>query len=310
MRADLHVDTLWRLEEKGGALTPTRDDLQIDSTRCQEGEVNLLCTAVFTEDKRVDPWEHCGRLLDVKEMLSSDPHEPFVSVTQPSQLERLEAGVTGMLATIENARCLEGDLSRLEILHRRGVRILGVTWNGTNELGQGVMDDQHGGLTDFGNAAVLQAAKLGWAIDVSHLNREGVLDVCESGAPVIATHSNCRSLHEHPRNLTDELLELLARSGGFVGINVFPPFLAPADTAVTLETVADHILYALEIVGVNRVGLGTDLDGISRTPEGFRDHRDLQRLESTLVNRGLDPVCAKGVLGDNFVNWWKSWSGE
>ena len=59
MRADLHVDTLWRLEEKGGGLTPDRDDLQIDANRCREGKVSLLCTAVFTEDNRADPWEHC-----------------------------------------------------------------------------------------------------------------------------------------------------------------------------------------------------------------------------------------------------------
>lgn len=308
MRVDLHVDTLWRLEEKGGGLNPRREDLQIDADRCSEGAVSLLCTAAFTEDNRVDPWEHCLRLLEVKDRLSLDPDEPFISVTAPDQVAVLKPGVTGMLATIENARCLEGDLSRIQTLHDRGVRILGVTWNGANELGQGVMEDEKQGITEFGKAAIGEADELGWAIDVSHLNREGVLDVCESGAPIIATHSNARSLHDHPRNLSDELLGSLARVGGFVGVNVFPPFLGSPGEEVTIETVVDHIFYVMEYMGEKNVGLGTDLDGISRTARGFRDYRDLDEIENELKARGLDAVTAKGVLGDNFIGWWKSWS--
>ena len=308
MRADLHVDTLWRLEEKGGGLTPDRDDLQIDANRCREGKVSLLCTAVFTEDNRADPWEHCCRLLDVKDRLSKDPEEDFRSITSPTDLQDLELGTTGMLATIENARCLEGDISRLEQLHERGVRILGVTWNGANELGQGVLDDHHQGLTDFGQAAVKRATELGWAIDVSHLNREGIIDVCQTGAPVLATHSNARALHEHPRNLSDELLKLLAQSNGLVGVNIFPPFLAPSSEAVTLDTVVNHVFHLMEIVGKDRVGLGTDLDGISKTPLGFRDHRDLDLFESALRKNGLDEESAANVLGGNFNKWWSSWS--
>ena len=160
----------------------------------------------------------------MKDRLSNDPEEDFRSITSPTDLQDLEPGTTGMLATIENARCLEGDISRLEQLHERGVRILGVTWNGANELGQGVLDDHQQGLTDFGQAAVNKAAELGWAIDVSHLNREGIIDVCQTGAPVLATHSNARALHEHPRNLSDELLKLLAQSNGLVGVNIYPSF--------------------------------------------------------------------------------------
>ncbi|MGE4602624.1 MAG: membrane dipeptidase [Planctomycetota bacterium] len=308
MRADLHVDTLWRLEEKGGGLTPFRDDLQIDAKRCLEGDVRLLCTAIFTEDQREDPWDHCCRLLDVMQRISDDPGEPFRSVTTPAELADLDPGITGMLATIENARCLEGELSRLDELHHRGVRMLGLTWNGQNELGQGVLSDQRQGLTRFGKAAVERAARLGWAIDISHLNREGVVDVCDSGAPVLATHSNARAIHDHPRNLSDEILRHLAEVGGLVGVNVFPPFLAPPEETATLDTVVRHVIHLMEFLGKGHVALGTDLDGISKTAQGFRDHRDLDVLASALGDGGLEPQVVSSVLGDGFIHWWSGWS--
>ena len=308
MRADLHVDTLWRLEEKGGGLSPRREQLQVDASRCKQGSVGLLCTAVFTEDDRADPWNHGHRLLDVRDRLHSEAGEPFEMVVDPVQLEALEESTTGMLATIENGRCLEGDLARLDLLHERGVRILGVTWNGANELGQGVMEDDHEGLTRFGKDAVRHASELGWAIDVTHLNREGVIDVYQSGAPMLATHSNSRTLHEHPRNLSDELLQLIADRGGMVGVNVFPPFLAPAHETVNLDTVARHVLHLMEFLGQERVGLGTDLDGISKFPVDFRDHRDLDRLAQALVQAGVSTAGVDSVLGDGFINWWKTWS--
>jgi len=308
MRADLHVDTLWRLEEMGGGLFPQREQLHIDASRCREAAVSLLCSAVFTEDARADPWNHCNRLLDVRDRLHSDAREPFEMVVDPVQLEALGESKTGMLGTIENGSCLEGDLSRLELLHDRGIRILGVTWNGANELGQGVLEDDHEGLTSFGKDAIRLASELGWAIDVTHLNREGVIDVCDSGAPVVATHSNARSLHDHPRNLSDELLQLISDRGGMVGVNVYPPFLAPSSESVNLDTVARHVLHLMEFLGQERVGLGTDLDGISTLPEDFRDHRDLDRLARALEQAGVPPPAVDSVLGDGFVDWWKNWS--
>jgi membrane dipeptidase len=308
MRVDLHVDTLWRLEEKGGGLYPRRDELQIDAPRCEAGAVRLLCTAVFTEDLNPDPWGHCNRLLDVRDRLHESGDEPFQMVTDPVGLATLPVGVTGMLATIENASCLEGDLSRIEDLHRRGVRILGVTWNGANSLGQGVMQDDHGGLTPFGKEAIGLATELGWAIDVSHLNREGVIDVCDSGATVIATHSNAREIHDHPRNLTDDLIEMIGSRGGMVGVNLYPPFLGPKDQTITLETVTRHVLHLLEILGEDQVGLGTDLDGIDQTPQGFRDHRDLDSLADRLHQGGIPRSAVDKVLGAGFIRWWESWS--
>ncbi|OUU24607.1 MAG: hypothetical protein CBC13_03255 [Planctomycetia bacterium TMED53] len=302
-RVDLHIDTLSLLAERGGGLAPTRPDFQVDSARCAEGGMSLLCTAIFTEDGKPEPWDHCLKLLDSRDRLHESEGEPFQVVQHPDELSGLPQGVTGMLTTIENGIALEGDVSRLEILHQRGVRILGLVWNGANELGQGCHADTGEGLSELGKLMVREAAQLGWAIDVSHLNPNGVMEVCEMGVTLLATHSNSRFVHEHVRNIDDDLLRAMADCGAVVGVNAFPPFLGGESS---IETFIEHVSHIESILGSDRVCLGTDLDGISRTMTGFRDYRDMdllhQELEESRSGRGV------GVLGDNFVRFWSSWA--
>ena len=303
LRVDLHIDTLSLLAERGGGLTPKREDFHVDAERCQAGGISLLGTAVFTVDGHEEPWKHCLSLFDARDRLHSDPNEPFQIVTHPDQLADLPAGTSGMLTTIENGIALEGEVSRLDFLHDRGVRILGLVWNGANELGQGCLEDSGEGLTSLGKEMVREAMSLGWAIDISHLNRRGVLDLCDMGAIVIATHSNARQIHDHVRNIDDEILQVLASCPAVVGINAFPPFLGPE---ASLETFDRHVSHVESMIGVNRVCLGTDLDGVSRTMSGFRDYRDMGRLWDELSK--VNPHRADGVLGENFMNFWKTWA--
>jgi len=303
LRADLHVDTLSLLAERGGGLTPQRNDFQVDSQRCQLGNIDLLGTAVFTVDGHESPWEHCLSLLEARDRLHQDSSEPFQIVTHPEQVSDLDDGVVGMLTTIENGIALEGEVQRLEILHERGVRILGLVWNAANELGQGCHEDTGEGLTQLGKEMVKEATSLGWAIDISHLNPQGVLDLCELNAAIVATHSNSRKIHDHVRNLNDETLSGLATVNSLVGINVFPPFLGGESKT---DTFIDHVCHIAGILGEDRLALGTDLDGISRTMEGFRDYRDMEALHEALESKksGL----GSKVLGNNFMDFWRSWA--
>ena len=302
-RADLHVDTLSLLAERGGGLAPRRTDFQVDSERCQMGRIDLLGTAVFTVDGHESPWEHCLSLLEARDRLHQDSSEPFQIVTHPEQVTDLPDGVVGMLTTIENGIALEGEVQRLETLHERGVRILGLVWNAANELGQGCHEDTGEGLTQLGKEMVKEATSLGWAIDISHLNPQGVLDLCELDATIVATHSNSRRIHDHVRNLNDETLKSLAAVNSLVGVNVFPPFLGGVSR---VETFVDHVCHIAGILGEDRLALGTDLDGISRTMDGFRDYRDMDTLHAALESEisGLGST----VLGNNFMNFWRGWA--
>lgn len=302
-RADLHVDTLSLLAERGGGLAPRRTDFQVDSERCQMGRIDLLGTAIFTVDGHESPWEHCLSLLEARDRLHQDSSEPFQIVTHPEQVSDLPDGVVGMLTTIENGIALEGEVQRLETLNERGVRILGLVWNAANELGQGCHEDTGEGLTQLGKEMVKEATSLGWAIDISHLNPQGVLDLCELDATIVATHSNSRRIHDHVRNLNDETLKSLAAANSLVGVNVFPPFLGGESR---VGTFIDHVCHIAGILGEERLALGTDLDGISRTMEGFRDYRDMDTLHAALESEisGLGST----VLGNNFMNFWRGWA--
>jgi membrane dipeptidase len=298
---DLHVDTLSRLLVEGGGIAAARNDLQVDLPRAQAGGVRALCCACFTRDDDPAPRESVARMLDLAARLAADPAHRLRIVATPDELDRLPAGAIGIIPTIENARSLEGDIDTLDAWRARGVAILGLVWNGANDLGEGCGADTGRGLTDFGRAAVHRAADLGMAIDTSHLNPAGVDEVCSLGVPVLATHSNCRAVHDHRRNLDDRQLAALASAGGILGLNLYPPFLG-ADP-VSLATVVAHARHAAGILGADRIALGTDLDGIERTPAGFRDHRDMPALAGALGGGGFSEREVAGIFGENFRRW-------
>jgi len=302
---DLHVDTLSRLVDIGGerGIAVDRPDLQVDLPRARAGGVRALCTACFVRDDEPSPRARVRAMLDEAERLDRDPGTPARIVRAPEAIDDLPPGVVALVPTIENARSLEGDLSTLEEWRERGVALLGITWNGENELGAGCGAEGGGGLTEFGRAAILRAGELGMAIDLSHLNGAGFAQALSLGVPALATHSNCRALHDHRRNLDDAQLRDLAAAGGILGLVLYPPFLAPEP--VGLAAFVAHARHAAEVMGAQRVALGSDLDGIERTPEGFRDHRDLPALAAALAAGGFSGAEVAGILGGNFLDWWR-----
>ena len=192
------------------------------------------------------------------------------------------------------------------------------------------------GLSDFGRAVVRRLNELGMVIDLSHAGERSFYDALETSAePVIASHSGCSSLHAHPRNLTDAQLRALAAQGGVVGIVFHPGFLdagARAEEArvralpeyaaiassnpmakfleqqrvmrthaapLPLERLVEHIEHAVEVAGIEHVGLGSDYDGIERTPAGLEDARGYRRLTEALLARGFDDADVLAILGGN-----------
>lgn len=309
---DLHVDTLLRYLElvDPGPAKDNWPQLHVDADRCRRGGVRLLLTACYTGDREVEPAAKVERMLDAVDRLHGDPGSPFRRVHGPRQFSELRAGEIGLLPTIENARSLEGDVSRLAHWHARGVRVTGVTWNGPNELAAGVLADPWTGFTALGRDFLVEARRCQLAIDVSHLSPAGVDDVLDS-APhaVLATHSNAAAVCEHPRNLTDAQLRRLRDANGLVGLNFYPPFLSRRGAA-DLGDVVRHALHLADVVGVDRIALGTDLDGIDQLPADFEGYQDLPRLVRALAASGFRPSEIEGILGANFLRWWQNWSSE
>lgn len=236
-----------------------------------------------------------------------------------ADVTNLRDGEIGFVLVVEGGRPLEGSIAVLRQLFRLGVRCLLLTWNGRNELADGVGEGPSaGGLSNFGREVVREMRRLGMVLDLSHLAPAGFYEAIDLyDGMVVATHSNAMALHQHPRNLTDEQIKLVAETGGVVGVAFMPAFLS--EGAPTVETVVDHIEHIAGLVGDAHVCIGPDFsygptaeehrkqrkyEGIKvdlTVPYPIPDAASLPSLETALRNRGFREDAIKNILGDNLL---------
>ena len=170
----------------------------------------------------------------------------------------IESGRIALLIALEGAEPIGSSLSLLETAWRLGVRMASLTWNRRTMMADGIGEADTGGrLASLGVDAVKEMNRLGMVLDISHLSAPGVEHVSQiADRPFVATHSSCRALCDHPRNLTDDQMRAVAASGGFVAMNAFGAFVSMADP--TLEDFIDHIEHAASQIGEDRVAIGAD----------------------------------------------------
>jgi membrane dipeptidase len=203
----------------------------------------------------------------------------------------MSGGLISAVLTVEDGRAVRGDMNRLRWFYEAGVRAMALTWNDPNCFGYPNSADEAGmrlGLTDFGKEAIAEMNTLGMLVDVSHLSDGGFWDVAAlSEKPFVATHSNCRALCGHQRNLTDEMIRALAKKGGVAGVNFNPGFLTPdGKNESRVEDLCRHVLHLIEVGGEDCVGLGTDFDGIGGTLEIGRP-TEMTKLFDALSQKGV-----------------------
>jgi membrane dipeptidase len=213
-------------------------------------------------------------------------------------------GKIAALLAVEGGEVIGGDTGVLRMFYRLGVRMFSLVYH-RSELADGASQNRtEGGLTTLGLEVAEEIQRLGIVVDVSHLNDAGFWDLMDvMKKPLIASHSSCRALCDHPRNLTDEQIEAMAEKGGVIGVNFAPNFIHPVKA--TVERVVDHIDHIVELVGVDHVGLGSDFDGISTTPDGLDDVTHMPNVTKVLVKRGYSEGEAKKILGENHLRVFK-----
>lgn len=178
------------------------------------------------------------------------------------------AGKLGLIFGFQDATMLEDDVSRVDLFHAIGVRILQLTYNTRNLVGDGCLERGNGGLSGFGRAVVSRMNERGILVDLSHVGVRTTADaIAASGKPVAFTHSGCRALNDVPRNKGDAEIRALAERGGVMGIYLMP-FLR-ASGAPSTEDLLRHIEHALDVAGEDHVGIGSDLSitPLELTPE-------------------------------------------
>lgn len=181
----------------------------------------------------------------------------------------------GLILGFQNTEMLERDLARLDVYHRLGVRIIQLTYNDRNLIGDGCLEPGDAGLSAFGRQVVERMNTLGLAVDLSHCGTRTTADgIAASTKPPLITHSGCREVYRHPRSKEDRELKAMADKGGVVGI-YFMPFIGPGPGAPTVEMLMRQIDHAIKVCGVDHVGIGSDLSTapIEETPEYLREHK-------------------------------------
>ncbi|MBF4163451.1 dipeptidase [Nocardioides acrostichi] len=208
--------------------------------------------------------------------------------TQPDQV--------GVVATLESATCIGNDLDRLDVLYGLGVRLLGVVYSESNQLGSGLAETGNGPLTALGRRAVRRMNELGMVVDVSHAGDQTCLDaVRASAAPVVVTHAGARALQPTPRMKPDDVIRAVADSGGYIGIEAAPNTTrARTVPGHDIDSVLAHLEYCLELVGPEHVALGPDTN--------FGDHLAWHRTFGPLFGReAVDPSLPPGPDDIPFV---------
>ena len=236
----------------------------------------------------------------------------------------------------QNASPIENDLNRLELFYELGVRVIQVTYNERNLLGNGCYERVDDGLSNFGLDAIRIMNELGILVDLSHVGDRTTLDTIDvSDKPVAFTHCNARSFFDHVRNKTDDALKALAEKGGVVGANAFPSFLRNGYKSTPVGYV-DAIDDLVERVGIDHVGIGTDfcqdqpysffeylfaqqgtmikpiplaIPDPHYHPQGFEGPDQMPAVAEELMRRGYSPKDTAKVLGDNFLRLFRQVMG-
>ena len=305
---DCHCDTLTELYNKNASLYENEQHFDIKRQIALGGGLQFCAIYVPTEVFRYQGGlRYTLCLLDKYNQEIKKLHENGIDVLQVRTAE--DAGnvlkhKAATLLAIEEGGAIDGSLEALRCLYELGVRAMTLTWSNRNDIADGINEEATGsGLTLFGKQVVAEMNRLGMLVDVSHISTAGFWSVIETSTkPVIATHSNAKSLCSHPRNLNDEQIKALAQNGGLAGITFAGQFLEEDWHNACIESVYKHIDYMLNLIGNDdHIGFGSDFDGISHPPYNIQGVQDYKPLIEYLSKYYSDETINK-ITHQNVIN--------
>lgn len=305
---DCHCDTLTELYNKNASLYENEQHFDIKRQIALGGGLQFCAIYVPTEVFRYQGGlRYTLCLLDKYNQEIKKLHENGIDVLQVRTAE--DAGnvlkhKAATLLAIEEGGAIDGSLEALRSLYELGVRAMTLTWSNRNDIADGINEEATGsGLTLFGKQVVAEMNRLGMLVDVSHISTAGFWSVIETSTkPIIATHSNAKSLCSHPRNLNDEQIKALAQNGGLAGITFAGQFLEEDWRNACIESVYKHIDYMLNLIGNDdHIGFGSDFDGISHPPYNIQGVQDYKPLIEYLSKYYSDETINK-ITHQNVIN--------
>jgi membrane dipeptidase len=310
---DSHIDIPWPPETGGAFTADTRRC--VDLPKLRRGGVDAGCFAAFVPQGPRDAAAIQAAWSRAEAMLAAIAAMGTGQARTCSSAAAIEAAwrdhTPAVVPCLENGHPIGADLSRLARLRALGCIYVTLTHNGHNLLADSAVPradlgdppSLHGGLSPLGREAVAEMNRVGLMIDVAHLSRDGMLQAAEiSRTPIVSTHSCVRALCDHPRNLDDAQLDVLARTGGVIQVTALAAFVRPGgkSDAVTLGDMLDHVDYAVSRIGIAHVGIGSDFDGGGGLV-GWRHAGESAAVTAGLLDRGYDAQAIGLLWGGNFL---------
>ena len=294
--ADTHSDTLYNLA-RGQKIT----EVDITPDRLREGGVTLQTFAMWSGPK--GPGGDYAALAEAE--YAARQQFIDVGINQVDDPSEAASGKPHFMLSLEGCEVFQDGLDKVAFWRERGVRMGAPVWNNENALATPAKKNADDGLTDYGVQVIREMQKQGMAVDVSHLNERGFYDLFAKGLrPPMASHSCCRALCDHFRNLTDDQIRMMIQYGGFIGVNFYPAFLS-ADKEADTVTLAQHIDHICQLGGADIVGFGSDFDGIERYPEDLRHPGQMGNLLRALRDYGYNEEAIEKIAGGNLIEYYQ-----
>ena len=317
--ADMHGDTIYLMLDKrraGQKCELAKNDLHMDIEKMKAADYLVQNFALFVNwGTHEDPYEEAMAEYKVfVEELEKNKNSIAQAFTYEDIIRNEKEGKISALLSLEEGEICQGDLKKLEKFYSLGARMMAMTWNYDNSLSTANANKtrhkrnysgNRAGLTETGMEFVERMEEFGMIPDVSHMSDEGIRDMLDvAKKPFVASHSNARSLCNHPRNLTDEFLKAMGEKGCVIGTNFCSSFLKEEAEYSQNEWIVDHIFYMVNKAGIESVGFGTDFDGIECGLE-LENCSNMQVLAELLKKRGMSQEQIERIFYKNILRLYK-----
>jgi membrane dipeptidase len=347
---DGHNDLPWKFREKSDPffrrldIARSQPSLHTDIPRLRKGGVGAQFWSAYVPAETAKTGTAVKETLEqidiIHRLIRAYP-DTFALATTADDVVRIHKdGKIASLIGVEGGHSIDNSLGVLRTLYALGARYMTLTHSDTLDWADSATDKpRHGGLTPFGEQVVLEMNQLGMLVDISHVSADTMRHALRvTKAPVIASHSSTFALAEHPRNVPDDVLRLVAKNDGVVMVNFYSGFITPEGARAmkamfevgrtlrkqypneqdykeawaqwrrehpfppgTVHDVVDHVEHVIQVAGVNHVGLGSDYDGIGSAPTQLEDVSCYPYLTQELLNRGHKREAIHKILGGNVL---------
>jgi microsomal dipeptidase-like Zn-dependent dipeptidase len=274
----------------------------VDLHKMDEGRQDATIMVAYLPQPTENPTEYADHIFDqIEEMVRRNAGSVALARTPDDLWRNKRQGLKSIMLGIENGIALDGSVERLRHFAERGIVYMTLCHNGDNDICDSAKGTAtHGGVSAFGREVIAEMNRLGILVDLSHAAETSFYDALDiSRVPIVCSHSSSRALCDHPRNLTDDQMRALAAKGGVAQTTIYNGFLRRHGESTILD-VLDHLEHAIEIMGIDHVGLGTDFDGDGGV-RGLANSSELIHFTLQLLARRYSEADIQKIWGGNFL---------